>query len=94
MPKGDGTVLITRMQRGWRFFEAMTIEIDGQVVGKLRQRRTGTYRGSPGSHSVQTKYRVTTKSDPLMIQVDEGSAIRLECTHDRVGYPILRTAAP
>lgn len=93
MSEGEGTVLVTRLRRGWRFFELMTVEIDGQAVGKLRQGQTESYRVSPGDHYVRTKYRVTTQSEKLMIQVDAGLTVKLECTHDRgIGYPILRLA--
>jgi hypothetical protein len=71
----------------------MTVEIDGQAVGKLRQGQTESYRVCPGQHSVRTKYRVTTKLEQLMVQVNEGSTAKLECTHDRgIGYPIVKLA--
>ena len=94
MADGGGTIVKTRLRRGWRFFELVTVEIDGENVGKLRQEQVGSYRVSPGNHFVRIRYRVTTKSERLMIQVADGSTVELECTHDRVGYPIQRIPAP
>jgi hypothetical protein len=89
-----GTIVVTRLRRGWRFFELVTVEIDGQEVGRLRQEQVGSYRVSPGRHFVRIRYRITTKSEQLMVQVADGSTVELECTHDRIGYPIMRIPAP
>ena len=86
--------MVTRLRRGWRFFEPMTVEIDGRTVGKLGQGRSESYRVAPGQHYVRTKYRVTAKSERLSVQVDDGSTVRLESTHDRIGYPILSVSPP
>ncbi len=94
MADGGGTIVITRLRRGWRFFELVTVEIDGEKVGKLRQEQIGSYPVPPGNHFVPIRYRVTTKSERLMVEVADGSTVELECTHDWMGYPILRIPAP
>jgi hypothetical protein len=94
MPIFGGTVVVTRLKRGGRFFGSMTVEIDGRSVGKLSRGQTDSYQVVAGDHYVQTKFRSTRKSERLMIQVGVESTVKLECTHDRIGYPILRFVPP
>lgn len=72
------TAIEIHRRKGWRDkFRKYRVVIDGNEVGRLRERDTGTYAVEPGAHEVMARIDWT-GSPALLIEVPVGGVVRLE----------------